>query len=82
MSEGAGNNAQKPVTECSLWDRAYDALNIEKDKSDRIAKYEKILSAVLLKGQWFGNGRFPLPPNQRRLLTRHGGHRPDERNTD
>ena len=40
----------KSATEGSLWDRAYDTLKDE--KSDRMTKYEDLLSRALLRGSY------------------------------
>ncbi|SLM36124.1 WD40/YVTN repeat-like-containing domain [Lasallia pustulata] len=49
------------TTDCSLWDRAYDILKNEKDKSPNlIAVYEDILSRVLIRAQM----KAPPAPNE------------------
>ncbi len=51
--EQVADHAQKSATEGTLWDQAYNALKEDKEdkrKSDRIAKYEDLLSRVLLRG--------------------------------
>ena len=47
--EQGPDNELKAATEDSLWDRAYDALKNE--KSDRMTKYEGLLSRVLVRGR-------------------------------
>ena len=55
----AAGTTRTSVTDGSLWDRAYDALKKDKDKIDRIAKYEGLLSRMLIKG-WYPSCLAPL----------------------
>lgn len=52
LDERPADHAQKSATKQTLWDRAYNALKDERNKEsfDRIAKYEDLLSRVLLRG--------------------------------
>ena len=52
LGEQAVEHAQKSATEATLWDKAYIALKDEgnKERFERIAKYEDLLSRVLLRG--------------------------------
>lgn len=49
----AADRGQQSATEGTLWDKAYYAMKKDQenqDRCDRIAKYEDLLSRVLLRG--------------------------------
>ena len=64
LGEQAVEHARKSATEATLWDKAYIALKDE--GNNRIAKYEDLLSRVLLRGLCSS----PSPPSlPRRFAT-------------
>jgi hypothetical protein len=44
------DDVEESAIEDSLWDKAYNALKEDKNKSNRIAEYKELLSRVLVRG--------------------------------